>query len=225
MSPEPSTPLLLARELSVGYSRRAPVQTVNFAVLPGELWYIVGPNGAGKSTLLRTLIGLLPPLSGAVEVRPDLRRRGAIGYAPQGATLELNAPLTVFEAVALAAGAAWPLGRARRDQVQALIEELELGELRRRDVRSLSGGEMQRVLLARALLCDPVLLALDEPAAFLDIEARRRWRAGVEALRRDRGLAAIIVSHEDPAKLSASGARLLILDGTATSARPGARRS
>ncbi len=215
MSPGPSTPLFEARELSVGYARRAPVQTVSFTVMPGELWYIVGPNGAGKSTLLRTLIGLLAPLSGVLEVRPDLRRRGAIGYAPQRASLKLNAPLTVFEAVALAAESRWLLSRSERERVQALLDELQLSELARRDLARLSGGEMQRVLLARALLRDPVLLALDEPAAFLDIEARRRWRANVETLRRERGLAAIVVSHEDPAKLSASGAKLLILDGAA----------
>lgn len=233
MSPGPSTPLLEARELCIGYSRRAPLQTANLVVQPGDLWYIVGPNGAGKSTLLQTLIGLLPPLSGVLEVRSDLRRRGAIGYAPQRASLKLNAPLTVFETVSLAAGSAWPLGRARRERVGALLHELELSDLAARDLGSLSGGEMQRVLLARALLCDPVLLALDEPAAFLDIEARRRWRASVETLRRERGLAAIIVSHEDPAKLSASGARLLALGGVPASpeaaasaaARSGARPS
>ncbi len=222
MSAGASTPLLEARELCVGYARRAPVQTVSFAVMPGELWYIVGPNGAGKSTLLRTLIGLLAPLSGELKLRPDLRRRGAIGYAPQRASLELNAPLTVFEAVSLAAGSAWPLGRRQRESVRALFDELQLSELSRRDLGSLSGGELQRVLLARALLLDPVLLALDEPAAFLDIEARRRWRASVETLRRERGLAAIIVSHEDPAKLTASGAQLLALDGTAASAETNA---
>jgi len=130
---------------------------VDFAVEPGEIVTIVGPNGSGKSTLLRAIIGALAPVSGAITRKPGLR----VGYVPQKLHIDPTLPLTVRRFLDLPK-------RVSDAQAETALNEAGAGALSTRQMAELSGGQFQRVLLARALLNAPELLILDEATQGLD---------------------------------------------------------
>ncbi len=146
---------------------------ISLSVTDGEFIGVLGPNGAGKTTLMRTILGLLRPASGSVQVfgRPVSRGNPAIGYMPQNRR-SAGLHLTGWDYVASTAnGHRWGLPLLRpttRDQVARAIQLVEAPRLARRPLQSLSGGERQRLLLAQALLGSPRLLLLDEPLISLD---------------------------------------------------------
>ena len=179
-------------------------------VEPGECLGVVGVNGAGKTTLLRACAGLLRPTAGAVWLDGAnlaaaggwslARHRRAIGYMAQAADYNAHLPLTVLEVVAMGragrAGLLRPLGRGDRLAVDAWVERLGLAPLARRTFATLSGGEQQKALLARAMAQEPGLLLLDEPGASLDLAWRSRLVALLEAVVRETGVTVVMVSHE-----------------------------
>lgn len=161
--------LIALREVSIGYSRPL-LPAVNLELRRGEFWGMVGPNGAGKTTLAKTILGLLPPISGKLELaNPCLRS----SYTPQRHRLNPSYPLTAFEVVLMGRAAYLPLGRKPstedRRRSEEELQRLDVSSLSGRLFRSLSGGQQQRVLLARALAVDPELLVLDEPAEGMDL--------------------------------------------------------
>lgn len=174
---------------------------VNFAVEPGEIVTIVGPNGSGKSTLLRAIIGAVAPQAGTVSQKPGLR----IGYVPQKLHIDPTLPLTVRRFLSL------PLKVSDAQAAQAL-DEAGVGELSGRQMAGLSGGQFQRVLLARALLNEPELLILDEATQGLDQPGSAAFYGQIEALRRERGCAVLMVSHELHVVMAASD-RVICLNG------------
>ena len=171
---------------------------------------VVGPNGAGKSTLLKVIAGLLRVDEGSVEVlgrsldgassrvRTQVRRR--IGYVPQRAEFNPDLPLTVREVVEL--GRVGVRGLLRRpsardrELVEDWLERLGLAHLADRTFRSLSGGEEQKALIARAMVQEPKMLLLDEPAANLDLDWKERLVSLLEELFGDHAITVIMVSHE-----------------------------
>jgi zinc transport system ATP-binding protein len=167
--------------------------------------WVVGPNGGGKTTLLKIMAGLLRPGGGTVEVlgdRPSSRRR-MIGYMPQTSSLDPQFPADVLD-VALTGllSRKAPLGRFRRDQqMQAMraLETVDLADLAGRHFSELSGGQLRRLLIARAIVCNPRVLLLDEPTAHLDIRVEEDLYELLERLNRD--LTIVMVSH-DPAIVS-----------------------
>ncbi len=177
---------------------------------PGECLGVVGVNGAGKTTLLRVCAGLLRPTSGAVWLGGvDLatawpwrltRLRAAVGVLPQASEYNAHLPLTVGEVVAM--GRAGPrgllrrLGPADREIVRTWLERLGLGPLASRVFPSLSGGEQQKALLARAMAQEPGLLLLDEPGANLDLDWKARLVALLDEVVRATGVTVVMVSHE-----------------------------
>jgi len=179
-------------------------------VAPGECLGVVGVNGAGKTTLLRLCAGLLRPTSGAVWVGDTnlaaagswrlTRLRAAIGYVPQATEYNGHLPLTVEEVVAMGragrAGLLRRLGPADREAVRAWSERLGLGPLAARTFPTLSGGEQQKVLLARAMAQEPGLLLLDEPGANLDLDWKARLVALLEEVVGATGVTVVMVSHE-----------------------------
>ena len=198
---EMGSALIRAQGLAVRQGSREVLRDVDFAITPGEIVTIVGPNGSGKSTLLRALIGALKPLRGRVTRQRGLR----LGYVPQGLQLDPSLPMTVgrFLNLPRRIGAA-ACARA--------LDETGAGDLGDRQMAALSGGQFQRVLLARALLSGPQILILDEPTTGLDQPAQASFYRQIERLRDQLGCAVLMVSHELHVVMSASD-RVICLNG------------
>jgi len=189
--------LVAARGVGYRYGADVALAGIDLTIDDGDRLVVLGPNGGGKSTLVRLLLGLLAPSKGQLSWRqPRLARR--FGYVPQFPSFDRGFPLRVAEMVRLGRlGGHRPLGRWTRDDHAAVarrLAELELGELAAAHLSELSGGELKRALIARALVGEPDLLVLDEPAASLDEPSRRRlWRT-VAAL--PTTCAVVLVTHD-----------------------------
>src|SRR5512139_1735478 len=177
--------LLSLRGVSLSIGATRILDGVDLTVGAGEIVTLIGPNGAGKTTLLRVALGLLRPDAGESTRKPGLR----IGYMPQRLTLEPSLPLTVRRFLALAA----PDAAARSG---AVLERVGAGRTLGTPIQSISGGEMQRVLLARALLRDPDLLVLDEPTQGVDLGGQEELFALITGIRDERGCGVLMVSHD-----------------------------
>jgi zinc transport system ATP-binding protein len=188
MEAVPETSQILAELDAVGmrFGATTALAEVSLTIRRGEIVTIIGPNGAGKSTLLRVLLGLLPPSSGSVRLRPGLR----IGYVPQRVAIDETLPLTVRRFLSLA------IDRAVAGDPAAALVEVGAPGLIASPVQGLSGGEMQRVLVARALLRAPDLLVLDEPAQGVDIIGQAELFALIRRIRDRRHCGVLLVSHD-----------------------------
>jgi ABC-type Mn2+/Zn2+ transport system ATPase subunit len=199
-----------ADNLTLGYGHHVLYRGLSLLVGRGEILGIVGPNGSGKSTLLRTLLGLLAPPEGRVVRTPGLR----ISYAPQRGYLDTIAPLTALDVVLMERSArAGPLARARavdRESAMRALTLLDVQALAGRLFRSLSGGEQQRVRLARALAADPDVLVLDEPTTGMDVEGEVVTIDFLRTLNRDRGVTILIVTHALPIVLNLATSIVLV---------------
>jgi ABC-type Mn2+/Zn2+ transport system ATPase subunit len=195
-------------KVSVVYEgERIPViHEVDLRIAKGEFVTVLGPNGAGKTTLLEAINGLLPTTSGRVtvlgaDVAGEGRRvRKRTGYVVQNFSLDPLDPFLVRDVVMMAR--AGRIGTLRfpdkRDweAVDQALDRVEMTSFARRPVGKLSGGEFQKVLIARAMAQDPEVLLLDEPFANLDIDARKDAQRLVDDWRRDRGVTVVMVSHD-----------------------------
>ena len=181
-----STHLIKADGVSVFRDGKAVLDGVTLAIGEGDFVTVVGPNGAGKTTLLKVLAGLAPAESGRVYRRPGL----TVGYIPQHIQIEASLPMATERFLRL--------GRGRVDQgvLDGIAEETGIAPLLERPIQALSGGEWQRVLLARALMRQPDAIILDEPAQNLDISGQLAFYGLLERIHRDRGLAIAMVSHD-----------------------------
>ena len=199
--------LLACRDASLGYEGKAIWEHLDFRVCRGDYICIVGENGSGKSTLLKSLLGLLPPLSGRIE-RGGSLSGGAIGYLPQQTRAQKDFPATVTEVVRsgfLGAGG-HRLLYTPEQKARALMNMGKLGilELKDRCYRELSGGQQQRVLLARALCAAGELLILDEPATGLDPAAAQDLYKTLAYLNQKEGMAIVMVTHDLKAALKSA---------------------
>ncbi|AHB47615.1 zinc transporter [Hyphomicrobium nitrativorans NL23] len=177
--------LISARALAVTRSGRAILSGVDLDIAAGEIVTIIGPNGAGKTTLVRALLGLERLDEGEVQ-----RRRGlTIGYVPQRFDIDRTLPMTVARFLALGEG-------ARASRIGAVLEEVGASRVANQQLGELSGGELQRVLLARALLNDPDLLVLDEPVRGVDYVGEAELYTLIGRLRDARGLGVLLISHD-----------------------------
>jgi zinc transport system ATP-binding protein len=193
--------LIAAQGLDVRLGGALVLHRVDFRIAKGEIVTVVGPNGSGKSTLLRVLIGAVRPTAGRVVRQAGL----TIGYVPQKLHIDPTLPLTARRFLDLpvrvdVARAAAALARAGVPGVEA------------RQMADLSGGQFQRVLLARAILSDPDLLILDEPTQGLDQPGSAAFYRQIEEVRRATGCAVLMVSHELHVVMSASD-RVICLNG------------
>ncbi|TNE67656.1 MAG: metal ABC transporter ATP-binding protein [Rhodobacteraceae bacterium] len=180
---------------------RLVLDDVSMTVEPGEIVTIVGPNGSGKSTLMKVVIGALQPDSGAVIRKPGLR----IGYVPQKLHIDPTLPLTVRRFLSLPK-------RVSNEAAHAALDDAGAGHLCMRQMTDLSGGQFQRVLLARALLSEPDLLILDEATQGLDQTGSADFYSQIERLRQNKGVAVLMVSHELHVVMSTSD-RVICLNG------------
>lgn len=157
---------------------------MDLTVLPREIVTIIGPNGSGKSTLLKILLGLAEPSLGKVQRAAGLR----VGYVPQTLVFDSVLPLSVLKFLQLFA--------ADADKIKTVAEELEITLLLQQQVHGLSGGELQRVLLAQALLNEPNLLVLDEPVQGVDFGGQAQLYQLIRSIARARECAVLMVSHD-----------------------------
>ena len=191
MTPGPSRdlsqapPLVEARGVSVRLGRRSVLEAVDLSVRSGEIVTLVGLNGAGKSTLIRVLLGIVRPHRGEVVRAPGLR----IGYSPQHVHRDPILPMTVRRFLTLGA----PASRAR---LEALLAEVGASAILDHPLVEISGGELHRVLLARALVREPGLLVLDEPLAGVDVTSQSELYALIAGIRDRYGCGVLLVSHD-----------------------------
>jgi len=164
-------------DVSFSYSNIPVVRNVNLAIREGEFLGVIGPNAGGKSTLLKLILGLLQPDSGEITVfgkRPE-KGRSRIGYVPQHPAFSRDFPINVRDAVLLGrlGETRWYGGYTQEDKEIAInaLKAVEIDNIRNRTIDSLSGGQLQRVLIARALASRPDILILDEPTANIDVRA------------------------------------------------------
>ncbi len=211
-SPEPHAIAVDYRNVTFTYpspaptaeSRRPAIQGITFSVREGERLGILGPNGGGKSTLIKLTLGLLQGASGEIRVfgmSPlESRRDGLVGYVPQRIGAELAFPLSVRQVVAMAAARGVPPWRSlpsdRAAHVDHMIALVGLADLSERAVGKLSGGQLQRVMIARALASRPRLLLLDEPTVGIDVAGQQRFASLLLRVREELGLTIVIVSHD-----------------------------
>ena len=190
--------LVELRDVSLGYQGVPVLAHVSFAIARGDFVALVGPNGAGKTTLLRSMLGLVPVLTGRIEWAFD-RTASPPGYVPQRDSLDPIFPLTAYEVVLMGTYARLaplrPIGARRKQLAAQSLELVGLGTFGKRPYWELSGGQKQRVLIARALAGEPEILFLDEPTAGVDRDAEEAIIALIAELNRNRGMTVVLVSH------------------------------
>lgn len=195
-------PLVEARGLGLARGGAAILSGVDFAIRRGEIVTVVGPNGSGKTSFLRLLVGAERPDRGSVRRAPGLK----VGYVPQKLSIDHTMPLTVDRLLALAAPGAGPEARA------AALARTGVAASAGRQAIDLSGGQLQRALLAQAILRRPDLLVLDEAAQGLDQPGTAQFYRLVEEIRADFGCAVLMVSHDLHVVMAASD-RVICLNG------------
>lgn len=193
--------LVTVDHIDVGYGANTVLRNVSLSIEPGEIVTVVGPNGSGKTTLLRALIGAVRPSKGHIRRKPGLR----LGYVPQKLHIDPTLPITVERFLAL------PGGHKPKAAAEAL-ERAGVPDMSQHQMSALSGGQFQRVLLARALINKPDLLLLDEATQGLDQPGSAAFYLQIEEVRRDTGCAVLMISHELHVVMSASD-RVICLNG------------
>ena len=193
--------LIAVDDLTVRYGARTVLSHVSLTVEPGEIVTIVGPNGSGKTSLFKAIIGATRPASGRIEKRSGLR----IGYVPQRLHIDPTLPITVERFMRLT-------GHVERSACGVALGAAGVPDLLKHQMSELSGGQFQRVLLARALIETPDVLLLDEATQGLDQPGSAAFYRQIETVRRETGCAILMISHELHVVMSASD-RVICLNG------------
>ena len=189
------------KNLSIDYENLNALKDINITIKDKEFIAILGPNGGGKSTLLKAILGLIRPTSGEIKVygRNPENKRNSIGYVPQFTKFEKNFPIDVIDVVLMGRlkfGMNFFHKYSKEDIEFAnnIMNMLEIYELKNRQIGQLSGGQMQRVLIARALCTEPKLLLLDEPTASLDVQSKTSIYSLLKDL--NKNMTIVVVTHD-----------------------------
>lgn len=190
--------LLEMKSLSASYGTNVVLRDIDFTVNEKDFIGVIGPNGGGKTSLLKVILGLLRPDSGTLVFNPELLAGSRIGYLPQISTGDTNYPVTVTDVVLsglmIRKSIATRMNASDRKRAHRIIEELGLAELAHSSLNEMSGGQLQRVFLARAIIGEPKLLLLDEPGNFVDSTFENDFYEKLKELN-DR-MAILMVSHD-----------------------------
>ncbi len=190
-----------AKDLSVRFGDHRALDGISFELPKGGFLSIIGPNGAGKTTLLKTVLGLIKPTSGSVSVKgqmPASIAPGVIGYVPQVKMLDRTFPAKTVDLVVSGLNHKWPAIIRQKDREKALKVLKRMGALHlaERRVGKLSGGELQRAYLARALMGDPEIIVLDEPATGIDSVGEEDMYMMLEKHQKKTGATVLIITHD-----------------------------
>lgn len=181
----PAKPLIAARGVGVKHAQHWLIRNVDLTVHAGEIVTLIGPNGSGKSTTVRTILGLIQNDAGTIQRAPGL----SVGYVPQKLSIDWTMPLTARRFMTLT-------GRHPEAAIDAALDEVGLTAFSDRDVQVLSGGEFQRLLLARAIIGRPDLLVLDEPVQGVDATGEIALYELIADLRHRLGCGVLLISHD-----------------------------
>lgn len=179
------TDLVVLEDITVAFGRKAVLHDISFTLRHGHILTLLGPNGAGKSTLVRVVLGLIAPDAGSIRRQPKLR----VGYVPQKIHLDPTLPMTVERFMRLRP-------EVKKGDIGPALARVQAKYLHQAPMQKLSGGEMQRVLLARALLNSPQLLVLDEPTQGVDVNGQVALYDLIDNLGRTLGCGVLMVSHD-----------------------------
>ncbi len=184
------------KNVSFKYNKDIVLENINFKVNDKEFLAIIGPNGGGKSTLLKLLLGFLKPLSGEIKIYNQSPKKNShlIGYVPQHTNFNLDIPISVFDIVLqgrLKKGKFF-YNKDDKEVVKEILENLGIYHLKDRKISNLSGGQRQKVLIARALSVKPKIIIMDEPTSAIDIEGQKEILDLIESL----DITRIVVSHD-----------------------------
>ncbi|MDX1346694.1 MAG: ATP-binding cassette domain-containing protein [Thiomicrorhabdus chilensis] len=194
--------LIKATQISHSFDENQVLQNISLEIHAGEIVTLIGPNGAGKSTLLKILLKLIRPTSGDVWQKSNLR----IGFMPQKIQIDPTLPMTVKHFLNLGRTKSSTQPKSWKNhfnfsahdttEIQSVVEELNITHLLEQPIQNVSGGEMQRILLARALIRNPELLVLDEPVQGVDLQGQTELYHFINELRKKRNLGILMVSHD-----------------------------
>ncbi|PHZ83388.1 zinc ABC transporter ATP-binding protein ZnuC [Paremcibacter congregatus] len=182
---ETAPPLINLEDVTLAFTGTSVLEKVSFSVSRGEVVTLIGPNGAGKSTVMKIALGLLVPDQGRVERMPGI----TIGYMPQKIQIEDILPLTVHQFMMLRPG-------TTEAQARDVMKLVRISHVAKHPVQRVSGGEMQRVLMARALLGRPDLIVLDEPVQGIDITGQEELYRLIGRIRDDINCGVLMISHD-----------------------------
>ena len=184
--------------LSASYGANLVLQDVNFKVDENDFIGVIGPNGGGKTTLLRVILGLVKPVTGRMVFNNELLNGNSIGYLPQMSTGDINYPVTVTDIILsglmIRKGIISRMSASDKKKADNVIDELGLSGMSESTLNELSGGQIQRVLLARAIIGNPRLLLLDEPGNFVDTTFENDFYEKLKDL--NKHMAILMVSHD-----------------------------
>ncbi len=190
--------LVAMSSLSVAYNGNMVLRDVNFSIYENDYIGVIGPNGGGKTTLLKIILGLIKPVEGRVEFSDKLLDNNHIGYLPQISTGDLDYPVTVKDVILsglmIRKKLVSSMSKADRKRAEMVMTELGLSGLADTSLRELSGGQLQRVFLGRAIIGDPQLLLLDEPGTFVDANFENDFFEKLKDL--NKRMAILMVSHD-----------------------------
>ena len=194
---------LSVENLCVTVNGRHLLENISFSVEEGSIVAIIGPNGAGKTTLVKAILGLLPYSPGSIKlfghpVKHNNSHR--VGYVPQRLEFDRTFPLTVSELLSFSVPPFYSFHfhrkKEEKEHISKLLKIVGASGLVNRSVGSLSGGELQRIMIAKAIVNDPKILFLDEPASGVDIEGQERFHDLIKRLNKETGLTVILISHD-----------------------------
>lgn len=179
----------------IGYDKTGLLDPISLRVECNQFWGVLGPNGSGKTTLLKTILNLIPPVEGEISAHKNL----VLGYVPQNEKFDPIFPISVSEIVSMGrysrVGSGKRLAKDDNMIIERSIESVGISHLKDRTFRSLSGGEKQRTLLARAIAGEPDILVLDEPTASVDIKGEAEIMELVKTIQSESKVAVLMVSH------------------------------
>lgn len=187
------SPIIQVKNLSVKYDKTTVLKNISFNIEEGSITVILGPNGSGKTTLLKAILGLAPIIEGEVLVagKSIQESKKNVGYVPQRFSFDKTFPLTVEEFLKLSL-----TDPSKQKNIDDFLEDVGMQHDTQKLIGDLSGGQLQRILIVRALINDPKIIFCDEPVSGIDIEGERSFYELISHLNRDHKITAIIVSHE-----------------------------